>query len=74
MIKVKKRQYIIKRHNICLFFIIVFVGDIVKVKIFDESHEEDLEEDINNFIKEVYSEHGCQIIINGVFDSLKYYY
>lgn len=52
MIKVKKRQYIIKRHNICLFFIIVFVGDIMKVKIFDESHEEDLEEDINNFIKE----------------------
>lgn len=24
----------------------------MKVKIFDESHEEDLEEDINNFIKD----------------------
>lgn len=24
----------------------------MKVKIFDESHEKDLEEDINNFIKE----------------------
>lgn len=28
---------------------------------------------VNDFIKEVYMEHGCQIIINGVFDSLKYY-
>lgn len=25
-------------------------GDIMKVKIFDESHENDLEEDINEFI------------------------
>ena len=25
---------------------------ILKVKLFDESHEKDLEEDINNFIKE----------------------
>lgn len=28
---------------------------------------------IDEFIKMVYSEHGCQIVINGVFDSLKYY-
>ncbi len=27
-------------------------GDKMKVKIFDESHEKDLEEDINNFIEE----------------------
>ena len=26
------------------------IGDIMKVKIFDESHEKDLEEDINEFI------------------------
>ena len=25
---------------------------ILKVKLFDESHEKDLEEDINNFLKE----------------------
>lgn len=29
-----------------------FYGDNMKVKIFDESHEEDLEEDINNFFEE----------------------
>ena len=28
------------------------IGDYMKVKIFDESHEADLEEDINNFIKD----------------------
>ena len=27
-------------------------GDYMKVKIFDESHEKDLEEEINKFIKE----------------------
>ena len=26
------------------------IGDIMKVKIFDESHEKDLEDDINEFI------------------------
>ena len=35
--------------------------------------DETEQEKINDFIKKVYSEHGCQIIINGVFDSLKYY-
>lgn len=30
-------------------------------------------EKINKFIEKVYEEYGCQIIINGVFDSLKYY-
>ena len=29
-----------------------FYGDLMKVKIFDESHEQDLEEDINQFIEE----------------------
>jgi len=29
-----------------------FFGDIMKVKIFDESHEKDLEQDINEFLKE----------------------
>ena len=27
-------------------------GDNMKVKVFDESHEKDLEESINNFLKE----------------------
>ena len=29
-----------------------YLGDRMKIKIFDESHEKDLEEAINNFIKE----------------------
>ena len=28
------------------------IGDIMKVKIFDDDHELDLEEDVNNFIKD----------------------
>ena len=48
----KKKKYIIKRHNIFLFFIIIYMGDNMKVKVFDESHEKDLEEEINNFISE----------------------
>lgn len=34
------------------FFLYNSIGDMMRVKIFDESHESDLEEDINNFIKE----------------------
>lgn len=34
------------------FFLYNSIGDIMRIKIFDESHEGDLEEDINNFIKE----------------------
>ena len=30
--------------------IYTFIGDLMKVKIFDEEDEEDLEEDINTFI------------------------
>ena len=29
-----------------------YFGDNMKVKLFDESHEKDLETDINNFLKE----------------------
>ena len=52
MIQEKKKKYIIKRHNIFLFFIIIYMGDKMKVKVFDESHEKDLEDAINNYIKE----------------------
>jgi len=31
---------------------IILLGDILKVKIFDESHEKDLEVAINNFLSE----------------------
>lgn len=30
-----------------------FFGDEMKVKVFDEEHEKDLEEDINKFLEEV---------------------
>lgn len=44
---------IIKRQNKVYLFDIFFLGrDIMKVKIFDESHEKDLENDINDFFKE----------------------
>ena len=33
------------------FFIYIYYGDFMKVKIFDESHEKDLEDEINKFIK-----------------------
>ena len=33
-------------------FVIIYLGDKMKVKIFDESHEKDLEEKINEFLKE----------------------
>lgn len=43
--------------------------------ILSTKHITDKEEQqkVDEFIKEIYDEHGCQIIINGVFDSLKYY-
>ena len=28
---------------------------------------------INKKIDEIYDEYGCQVIVNGIFDSLKYY-
>lgn len=48
----KRKIFIIKRQNKCLFLFIIFLVILMKVKIFDESHESDLEEDINKFIKE----------------------
>lgn len=52
MIMEKRKIFIIKRQNKCLFLFIIFLVILMKVKIFDESHESDLEEDINKFIKE----------------------
>lgn len=52
MTQMKIKIYIIKRHNIYPFFYNIYIGDNVKVKVFDESHEKDLEEDINNFLEE----------------------
>lgn len=47
-----REMCIIKRHNMHLFFDMFWLVIIVKVKIFDESHEGDLEEDINKFISD----------------------
>lgn len=33
-------------------FCYILIGGIMKVKVFDEGHEKDLEDDINNFIIE----------------------
>ena len=48
----KRKKYIIKRHNMFLFFIIVDLVIKMKVKLFDESHELDLEKNINKFLSE----------------------
>lgn len=46
-----------------------FYGDIMKVKIFDESHEKDLEESVNEFIKDkndvIDIKYQVSIAING---------
>ena len=34
-------------------FLYSFFGDNMKVKIFDEAHEKDLEEAINNFLENI---------------------
>lgn len=39
-----------KVYNVCY---ILFFGDEMKVKVFDEEHEKDLEEDINKFLEEI---------------------
>ena len=39
--------------NLIKNFCYILNGGIMRVKIFDESHEKDLEEAINNFIEEV---------------------
>lgn len=48
----KKKIYIIKRHNIYFFCFILLLVIYMFVKIFDESHEDDLTDDINKFIKD----------------------
>ncbi|AXX89520.1 DNA methyltransferase [Arcobacter suis] len=55
------KEKIIK-HNPKRYYILSCVG----------TKREDLE-DINNIIDDVREKHGCQIIVNGVNDSLKYY-
>lgn len=37
-------------------FFIIILGDIMKVKIFDEEDEKDLESDINDFLADLYGE------------------
>lgn len=39
---------------------------------FNSTKKEDLE-DINNLIKEVELNHGCQVIVNGIIPTIKYY-
>lgn len=41
-----------------IFFLYTILGDAMKVKIFDENHEKDLEEAVNNFLNET----TCDII------------
>ena len=43
---------------------------ILSTRHISENREQDK---IDDFISEVYNEHGCQIIVNGIFDTLKYY-
>ena len=50
-------------------------NSVQRYYILSTKHVTDTEEQnkIDEYIDMVYKEHGCQIIINGVFDSLKYY-
>lgn len=34
-------------------FFYIYIGDFMKVKIFDEEYEKDLEDDINNFLSDI---------------------
>ena len=52
MIMEKRKKYIIKRHNIFLFCSMFILVILMKVKIFDESHEKDLEDEINKFLED----------------------
>lgn len=48
--------------------------NVQRYYILSTKHAEKEEmEKINKFVEKVYDEYGCQIIINGVFDTLKYY-
>ena len=48
----KKKKSYIKRHKMTKQYVIMNMVRKMKVKVFDESHEKDLEDDINNFITE----------------------
>ena len=60
--QLKKRRFIIfKVYNTSFFLPSVsyyYCGDMMKVKIFDEGHEKDLETAVNNFL----SEKNCEVI------------
>lgn len=45
--------YTIFQQNLVKAFYIVILGDYVKVKIFDEEDEKDLESDINDFLADL---------------------
>lgn len=42
-------MYLIRQQNSKKYGIL-FLGDIMKIKIFDEAHEKDLEEQVNTFL------------------------
>lgn len=53
---------------------IKFKNNVQRYYILSTKHADDNElEKMNKFINKIYEEYGCQVIINGVFDSLKYY-
>jgi len=41
-----------KRQIFCIWHDIMAMGDIMKVKVFDEAHEKDLERVINDFLED----------------------
>lgn len=48
-----KEQYVpFFDKKVTFYFVIMIKGDIMKVKVFDENHEADLEKSINVFISE----------------------
>ncbi len=52
MIWEKRKKLYIKRHKIYTIIAILLMVIFMKVKIFDESHETDLEDDINDFLND----------------------
>ncbi len=53
---ITKNKELILFFFLTLFFFIIcylFIGDIMKVKIFDEEDEKDLENDINEFLEDL---------------------
>ena len=62
MMRLKKRRFIISKvYNTSFFLHLIsydYCGDTMKVKIFDEGHEKDLETAVNKFLKEQH----CEVI------------